>query len=186
LIDPNELVKSIKDLPIDGIIITEHNYMWNLDEREKLRKYCPDTLILFGMELTCKHSLHYLIYVDQSVKGMNLYEYMDEVEMFKEAQKWGGVVVPAHMFRYAREVDVFDVSLTPVDGLEVKSTNISDDEMRKTVDIAKALNISMIAGSDAHHIRDVGRYYTQFDDKILTEGDIVKAIKSQSCRAVIL
>jgi hypothetical protein len=182
LIDPYQLVKRVRHLPIDGIVITEHDYIWNPKERQELRKYCPDVLILFGMELNCKHSLHYLIFYDLSIGNINLNEYMNEEDMFKEAHRCGGVVAAAHMLRYGRVVNISDVAGTAVDALEVKSTNITDEEMVLTNKIASTLNLCAIAGSDAHTIDDVGRFYTSFDFEIHNEADLVRAIKTKSCK----
>lgn len=187
IIDPYALVKKVKDLPIDGIVITEHNYIWRPDERDELRAYCPDVLILFGMEINCKHSLHYLVFYDLSrlsIPEMKLYEYMDEEDMFKEVHRNDGAVVAAHMLRYDRRVEVSDVAKTPIDGLEAKSTNISYGETLKILDIADTLNLCTIAGSDAHRIDDVGKFLTIFDCKISNEADLIRAIKTRSCRAV--
>ncbi|MBF0541420.1 MAG: PHP domain-containing protein [Nitrospirae bacterium] len=186
LIDPYSLVKRVKYLPIDGIVITEHDYVWNQKEREELRAYCPDVFILFGMELNCKRSLHYLIYYDLSITDINLYEYMNEEDMYKEVNRCGGVIVAAHMLRYGRRVNVSDVARMQVNGLEVKSTNITDEEMSLTLKFANTLNLCTTAGSDAHQIDDVGRFYTSFDFDINNEADLVRAIKAKACRAVIL
>lgn len=96
-----------------------------------------------------------------------------------------GVVIPAHIYRYGRKVKLDELQLMNVYGLEVKSNNITYDEMKRSIRYAEKLNLCQIAGSDGHSTGDIGRYFTRFDGNIQSERDLVYAIKNNLCDPII-
>ena len=50
--DPIELVKAAQAAGLDGIVITEHDYLWPDSELEELRAAAPGLVILAGVEVT--------------------------------------------------------------------------------------------------------------------------------------
>ena len=64
----------------------------------------------------------------------------------------------------------------PLHALEVSSVNLKEHEQRLAASLANALKKPMMASSDAHHLQDVGRYATEFDDPIQSMTDLRQAI----------
>ena len=52
--DPYELVKSALAAGLDGIVITEHDYLWTEAELEELRAAAPGLVILAGVEVAAR------------------------------------------------------------------------------------------------------------------------------------
>src|SRR5262245_60263870 len=50
--DPLELVEAAVAAGLDGIVITEHDYMWTEEELIELREAEPRLVILAGVEVT--------------------------------------------------------------------------------------------------------------------------------------
>ena len=180
--DPDDLVDRAKDTSLDGIVITEHNVMWPVHERESLLTTADGIVILWGIEMTAESGMHYLSYFDLADVEPLLYENMNDYELISEVHRVGGVVIPAHIFRYGRKIKLEELANLNVYGLEVKSLNITDDEMRRSINYATKLNLCQIAGSDSHSIEDVGTFYTQFNYDIQNESDLVYALKNNLCK----
>ncbi len=180
-LNPGELVDRFNETNLDGIVITEHNITWPAHERRQLRAIADGILILWGIEMTAESGMHYLSYFDPAGIEPVLYENMNDYELIAEVHRIGGVVIPAHIFRYGRKIKLGELDNLNVYGLEVKSLNITQEEMRRSITYANKLNLSQIAGSDSHSIEDVGSYYTQFNYDIQNEKDLVYALKNNLC-----
>ena len=50
--DPFELVRAALKAGLDGIVITEHDFLWPEEELEELRAAAPQLVILAGVEVT--------------------------------------------------------------------------------------------------------------------------------------
>lgn len=185
IIYPKDIFDKVRESNLDGIIITEHNAIWSKSEREKYKKEANEILILWGIEISCKSGLHYLVYFDINDYSFNFYENMDDFELFSNVHEIGGVVIPAHLFRYNKNKDFTDIFNSQIDGIEIKSNNIDLEGMYKSIELSKKLKITQIAGSDAHSLDIIGKYFTQFDNEILNEKDVVLAIKNDKCRPII-
>ncbi len=54
--DPFDLVESAVAAGLDGIVITEHDYLWTEAELQDLRAAAPGLVILAGVEVTGRRS----------------------------------------------------------------------------------------------------------------------------------
>ena len=52
VIDPFELLDRARAAGLDGVVITEHDYLWPEDELDELRAAAPDLVVLSGVEVT--------------------------------------------------------------------------------------------------------------------------------------
>lgn len=184
-IKSEELYIQTKRINVDGIVITEHNSIWDKSERIKLRKHIKDIKIFWGIEISAKSGIHYLVYYDIDNYDLEFYENIDDFTLFSNVQKIGGVVLPAHLFRFKISIDFYNMFKGNIDGLEIKSNNIDYEGMQKTIALANELKVTQIAGSDAHSIDVVGKYYTEFSFTIKNEKDIVLAIRKGKCNPLI-
>jgi len=65
----------------------------------------------------------------------------------------------------------------PLQGIEVASCNLTDNEQRLAKKLAHDLGVPAIASSDAHRLEDVGRYTTSFPDALQTIEEFTHALK---------
>jgi predicted metal-dependent phosphoesterase TrpH len=90
----------------------------------------------------------------------------------------------AHPFRYEPTHGNFIfLSGLPLEGLEVASSNIGENDGRMAHELAEARGFVKIAGSDAHSIEMIGRHYTIFEDPIRNIEDLVHALRQGRCHA---
>ena len=54
VMDPLELVRRARDIGLDGVVITEHDWLWTADELDELRAAEPGLVVLAGIEVTTK------------------------------------------------------------------------------------------------------------------------------------
>ena len=183
-IDPEELFVHAKDLNVNGLVITEHNSIWNKDERMEFKQHIKDIKIFWGIEISAKSGIHYLVYFDIDKYNLEFYENINDYTLFSNVHKIGGVIIPAHLFRFKMDIDFFSMFKSNIDGLEIKSNNIDFEGMKKIEKLSKKLKIPLIAGSDAHSMDIIGKFSTIFFSKINSEKDIVSAIKKGQCKPV--
>ncbi|MCL4693639.1 MAG: hypothetical protein KJ060_14155, partial [Candidatus Hydrogenedentes bacterium] len=66
----------------------------------------------------------------------------------------------------------------PLAAMEVASVNLKEHEQRLARSLSGTLKIPATASSDAHDLRDVGRYATVFEDLILSSADLQRALRN--------
>src|SRR2546421_12698602 len=50
--DPSELLEAAAAAGLDGVVITEHDYLWPEEELAELRAAAPNLVVLAGVEVT--------------------------------------------------------------------------------------------------------------------------------------
>ncbi|MCE9560641.1 MAG: PHP domain-containing protein [Planctomycetes bacterium] len=181
--DPFELIKAAVAAGLDGIVITEHDYMWPEEELEELRAAQPGLVILGGIEVTGRGG-------DMLCYGLTnpfaLPRGISWGELTREVHKQGGACVAAHPNRWNQPFEklVRDQN-AELDGIEVMSNNM-DSELRRMAAnlLAKNPQYAQLGNSDSHEPGTVGCCYTDFDAVIRTSADLVAAIKARKGKAV--
>jgi predicted metal-dependent phosphoesterase TrpH len=183
VMSPDELMIAAKNAGLDGVCVTEHNRIWSREE---------------ARELSRKHGLAVLRGVEITTTGGDVLVYgMDEVPedlvspalLKRKVDEAGAVAIAAHPFRGflifgfgTLELDVESAMDNPtfahVHGLEVCNGLVTDDENRFAAQVAEALGLIKIGGSDAHRPLGVGTCVTEFEDRIEDEKELVGAIMS--------
>jgi predicted metal-dependent phosphoesterase TrpH len=176
--DPLELVKSALAAGLDGIVITEHDYMWTEKELEELRAAAPGLVILAGVEVTGRGGdvLCYGITNPFAVpRGIPW------GQLCREVHKQGGVCVAAHPHRWGQPFEkLVKDQKAELDGIEVMSNNM-DEQLRKQAAelLRKYPHFAQLGNSDSHDPETVGCCYTEFDATIRTNADLVAAIRGK-------
>ena len=188
ILKPEDLVKKALDLNLDGVVLTEHGFLWDEDDILKLKEEteASDLLILRGQEITC-YTETGVFHGDLLVFGFDglIDERMTANEVIKKVHQEGGVAVAAHPYRsgYGFGDDVFNLD---IDGIEVFHPHHYALDIKKAEHARKTLDIAGLGGSDAHDLQYVGYYLTSFSGEIKTEEDLVREIRAKTCRAVTL
>jgi predicted metal-dependent phosphoesterase TrpH len=177
-IDPEDLIDRAREAGLDGVVITEHDALWDPEELADLASRAGDLTVLCGVEVSAREG-HFLVYgmtdLDECPPGVRLKALLEAVE----AQ--GAAIVAAHPYRWDQDFDGIVKRHGPVfDALEVVSNNVMP-EMRSQIEAMLSRHPTMGAtgSSDAHDPMTVGCYFTEFPGQIRTMADFVLALKSR-------
>jgi len=182
MLSPYQLISRAEEIGLDGIAITEHDHAWSRQEVERIRHETgTGLLILRGQEVSSMYG-HLLVFGHS--------EYLAQYsldEIIEKVRLNGGIVIPSHPFRYGNtDRDIHDLKdeFAPFDAIEVLNGNQDEFQNRFGLRVIEHLGLTGIGGSDAHSIRMVGRYATEFFNLIRDESDLIREIKAGRCRPV--
>jgi len=180
--DPFAMVRRAQEIGLDGIVITEHDWLWMEHELEELRAAAPGLAVLAGIEVTTREGdfLAYGVKNPFAVpKGIGV------ADLCGEVHRQGGVVVAAHPFRWGQKFDEILRDEKPeLDGLELMTSNMDATIRRRAAEIWQRLPLAGLGSSDAHHEDVLGYCYTEFVESIQTNDDLVAAIRGRHMLAL--
>ena len=181
-IDAEALIGRAVKAGLDGVVITEHHYQWRVFDLELLRDRSPHPgfIVLAGFEYTTTQG-DILVYglSDSEVHKFKMGQSPEDA--VKATKDLGAVVIAAHPTRAGMGFDDRIFSL-PLDAIEIRSGNMKEHEQRLALKIARDGQFRTVAASDAHNIRDVGKYYTDFDYPVQTIADLLEAFNQGKFR----
>jgi predicted metal-dependent phosphoesterase TrpH len=177
IMEPPALVRRACELGLDGVVITEHDWLWTEGELEELRRAAPQLRIFAGVEVTAAEG-HFLAYgvTDPLVlpRGIGV------AELCRRVHQQGGAVVAAHPFRWGQPFDeILQEEQPELDGLELMTNNMDADCRRRAQEMFNQYPLAGMGSSDAHEERVLGVCYTEFTDPIRTQSDLVRAIRAR-------
>jgi predicted metal-dependent phosphoesterase TrpH len=180
VIDPIRLAARACALELDGVVITEHDWLWTNAELEELSATAPGLLIFSGIEVSAREG-HFLVYGVSNPfalpRGIGLFE------LCREVHHQGGAVVAAHPFRWGQPFDEIVRELRPeLDGLEVMTSNMDAECRRRAAEVQRLERFTAIGSSDAHQEEVVGCCYTEFPHAIRDQRDLIEALRSGQSR----
>jgi predicted metal-dependent phosphoesterase TrpH len=182
--DPFALVRRAKEIGLDGIVITEHDWLWTEEELDELREAVPSLVILAGVEVTGRGG-------DMLCYGVTdpyaLPRGIEWGKLTREVHRQGGVCVAAHPYRWGQPFDqLLAEQKAELDGLEMMSKNMDADLRMKAARFAtKHSELARLGNSDSHEIDTLGCCYTEFDAEIRTVDDLVDAIRSKKATPTV-
>ncbi|MBG95233.1 MAG: hypothetical protein CL793_08270 [Chloroflexi bacterium] len=179
-LNPADLIEQITRLGIDGVCLTEHNAAWDSQEFEKMAA-ASGIIVIPGMEITTELG-HILAF------GIDRYfpEMARMAQLSKISKSEGGVLVLAHPYRssvYSKywvnsDKSYRDVAFDfDVHGVEIFNGRGSETENRFSAHVANALQLPGTGGSDAHHLAEIGRCVTNFEDAVWDLASLLRAIR---------
>jgi predicted metal-dependent phosphoesterase TrpH len=180
-IDPVRLVRRAREVGLDGIVITEHDWLWTREELEDLRAGAGDLVVLAGVEVTAAEG-HFLVYGVHDpfavVRGIGV------ADLCREVHRQGGAVVAAHPFRWGQPFESILRDEQPeLDGLELMTNNMDALCRQQAAEVHRRLPLAGLGSSDAHDEGVVGICYTEFVDRIRSMSDLVAAIRGRRTSA---
>lgn len=180
---PDEMMIAAKNAGLDGVCITEHQRLWKAEDARALSER-HGLAVFRGVEITTTGG-------DILVYGME--EEPEEMPtpagLKQRVDAAGAVAIAAHPFRGflvfgfgALEMDLDSAMDNPtfscVHGLEVCNGLVTEEENNFATQVADALGLLKIGGSDAHRTVGVGTCVTVFEEHITDERALVQAILS--------
>ncbi len=185
-----EYIEILKSKGFDGMVVTDHNTYngyrhWKNEIKDKKH---TDFLVLKGVEYDTQDAGHMLIIMPEGVKMQLLEVRGMPVQMLIDfVHRHGGVIGPAHPCgeKYMSYTNAKSFYKSPeiikrFDFIEVYNAceaPISNEGAEK---LAVKYRKTGIGGSDAHRSVCVGLGFTEFEEEIATEIDLIMAIRNQS------
>lgn len=177
VLDPFELLEQAQEIGLDGVVITEHDWLWTAGELDELRAAAPGLVVLAGIEVSTRQG-HFLVY--GVTNPFRVGAGIDVADLCKEVHRQGGAVVAAHPFRWGQRFhDILKHDRPALDGLEMMSSNMDGDCRRRTLEVQQKIGVAGLGNSDAHDVNKVGFCYTEFDAEIRSIRDLVAAIRGR-------
>lgn len=181
-LDPDEAVRTARDMGLDGVCFTEHGRLWPAPELEKLsaRWGMP---VFCGMEVETREG-HMLVFgLREEIPGIP-----GAGELRQMVDREGGAVVYAHPFRGFLLFGFADLQMTIdeasrrkvfqlVDAVETCSGKSGKKENSLAREVCARLSMAGAGGSDAHSAGEVGKCVTVFKNSIKSIGELVHELK---------
>lgn len=184
-ISVDALIQEAKRIGLDGICLTDHNYLWGPDQLDALRQK-HGFLILGGNEVTTDQG-HMLVFgLDTAIEKDGLVKLHD---LHHAVQTADGYLAVSHPFRGFLTFGVDELGLSvekasertlfkSVDAVEVLNGMVTPEENQFALRVSQNLGLPAVGGSDAHNLSKIGCYATQFEKPIYNEKDLLSALKA--------
>ena len=177
-----EIIQEAKKIALDGICLTDHNHVWDLEEVEGLRRK-HNLLILGGNEITTDQGDMVVFGLEKEIKGIVKLQ-----DLRKEVLAAKGFIIVAHPFRGFLTFGIGKLGLTQqeamerplfkyVDAVEVMNCKVTKKENRFAAKVAEGLGLPATGGSDAHEVAEVGIFATRFSQVITNEKELIEALR---------
>jgi predicted metal-dependent phosphoesterase TrpH len=181
VMDPFALLRRARAVGLDGVVITEHDWLWTEDELNELRAEAEGLVVLAGVEVSCREG-HFLAYGVRDPfaipRGIGV------AALCREMHRQGGAVVAAHPFRWGQRFDeILQRERPELDGLELMTSHMDADIRRRAAEFHRSRPLAGLGSSDAHSEEVVGVCYTDFQADIRTASDLVQAIRERRATA---
>ena len=182
-IAPEDAIAAARERGLDGIALTEHDYLWSLEEVEllKARAGCPSFPVLAGCEVTTRSDNRrtgdVLVFGASEIPAKTWS--LDEICL--AAHRQGGIVVAAHP--YAPLVGMGDdVRSAMVDAIEIANHRYpSPEATHRLRRMCRELELPAIASSDAHVVEDIGSFCVGLGERVETAQDLIRVIHDGRC-----
>ena len=175
---PEKLIEKAVATGLDGVVITEHHHIWDPNELAELVEAgpAPGFILLSGFEYTSSAG-DILIYGLEPDRCKEFEPWkLTPGEAVDKAHELGAACVAAHPTRLGLGFDEKIFNL-PLDGIEVASCNLTDNEQRLASKLAVDLGILAVAGSDAHELKNTGKYATEFSGPVSNLAQLTDSLK---------
>jgi predicted metal-dependent phosphoesterase TrpH len=179
-IDPLELIERARQVGLDGVVITEHDYQWEPGELADLANRAAPLRVFSGAEVSALEG-HFLVYGLPSLE--EVYPGIELAELLPIVRRHEAAIVAAHPFRWDQPFQEIIVKHGPVfDALELVSKNVTRETRARTRAILDAHPMGATGSSDAHELSTLGCYFTEFDRPIESIVDFVAALRDRAGR----
>jgi predicted metal-dependent phosphoesterase TrpH len=182
IMTPESMVRQARVIGLDGVVITEHDWLWTQEELDQLRRSAPDLTVFAGVEVSAKQG-HFLVYGVSN--PFRVPPGIGVAELCHEVHRQGGAIVAAHPYRWNQPFDeILETERPDLDGLELMSNNMDAEIRRRAGALNERIQLAGLANSDAHRVETLGCCYTEFEGVIRDLSDLVEAIRGRKTAPV--
>ncbi|HTT14649.1 MAG TPA: CehA/McbA family metallohydrolase [Thermoplasmata archaeon] len=171
-LDLESIVGRLSYMGLRGFALTDHNTVAGHRALAALRARHPEYLFVPGVEVSTVEG-HLLAY--------GLSEAPPPHRPITETIEWidgrGGVAVVAHPFRWTHGVGRRVATGAAVPALETRNGHNSELANAKADLLAAQRGLGSTGGSDAHELRDLGRTFTEWPDRIESVDDLLEGLR---------
>lgn len=178
LLDPGSLADRMTERGLHGVVITEHDTLWQTDEIEQLNKGLDGIRIYRGIEVSSARG-HFVVIGLDDLNGFKVG--MPVESIISHAQRYGAAVILVHHHQvYPRTGMPVDVKALPdgIDAIEVASTATRGKNESEAKRWSVIRGWHPVGGSDAHCLENVGDVFTAFPELPPNEKALAAAIRS--------
>jgi predicted metal-dependent phosphoesterase TrpH len=154
-----------------GLVVTEHDALWRLEELGALRERADCFRLYRGVECTADGAHLVVIGLDDLgslVRGASVDAVVDH------ARSQGAAVILAHPYR---DADPERLPVERIDAVEVGSTSFTVEEARRAEELARRFGKPTVAASDAHSPSRIGWAWTSFPRLPADEAELARMIR---------
>lgn len=178
--DPLDMLERAREIGLDGVVITEHDYQWAPDELAELSSRAGGLKVFSGVEVSAREG-HFLVYglpdLSEAPPGIAV------GDLLKVVERRGAAIVAAHPFRWFQPFDRIVARLGPAfHGVEFVSNNVTAETRAQAEALLASSPMARTGSSDAHHVETLGCYFSEFDAPIDSLADFVAALRSGRVR----
>jgi predicted metal-dependent phosphoesterase TrpH len=179
-INPRYVADSLNLHPIvKGVAITDHNTLEGYLHVRRFAATYPDVVVIPGVEVgTTLGDVIVLGVLEKPAYWASLESAID----FAKARN--GVLIVPHPYRGGGIRDAARKIPVGLGAIEVMNPDSSEEENRLSESLAKTTNLPGVGGSDAHHVFQMWKAYTEIDAEPNVES-ILEAIRKGRVKAVL-
>jgi len=175
--NPFTIPETMEETDLQGIVVTEHNMMWSLEEIKSLNSGLKNRKIYRGMEVS-SGNFHFIIIGIE--KTEDIYAGIHLLTLIDIVNAQGGVVILAHPYSGIPRNEAILIP-SGVSAIEIMSTVTRQEDSIRALELCHQNNLISVAGSDAHCAKKVGQYYTLFPYLPDNEKELAAMICSGEC-----
>jgi predicted metal-dependent phosphoesterase TrpH len=176
---PREIAKRAREVGLDAVVLTDHDVLWENEERDTLQAENPEIRFFRGLECTTDGG--HLVLVGLEDAGA-LTRGIAFAEAIRLAHLQDAAVILAHPFR---DSDPDKLPLGLVDAIEVASTSFHDGDTEASCALASRWGKPTVASSDAHALSRLGWAWTSFPRMPSDEHALAGMIRAGEGRVVL-
>jgi predicted metal-dependent phosphoesterase TrpH len=165
-VEPREIAAWACRAGLHGVVLTDHDILWELEEVESIQRAFPGARLFRGTECSARGAHLLVIGLADAAHLHRGIAVEDAVEV---AHAGRAAAILAHPFRAA---DPTGLPLGSLDAIEVASTSFSREETARALALAWESGRPAVAGSDAHALCRIGWAYTEFPEMPADEREL--------------
>jgi len=175
VLEPKTILKVARKKGLSGIAITDHNTIKGAIEA--LKMHPNDLFIICGAEIETEYGDILGLFLNEEIKSRSFLNVVDEIK------EQGGLVILPHPFKRNKEIrDEIIKNIDAIEGLNARTPRILNIRAQE---LAKANNLPVTAGSDAHFAFEIGRARTIIKKDVNDIEDIKQAIKKHGQTSIV-
>jgi len=178
-LDPGEIGSRCVEVGLDGVVISDHDWLWHAAEIAEIARKSPEILFFRGMECSADGCHILVIGIDEMApfsRGM------PPAQVIRACHAQGGAAILAHPYR---DSDPAALPCELFDAIEVDSTSFLNEDIPRSFELAASCELPVVASSDAHALTKIGWARTEFPETARDEKELAEMIRSGACRPVL-